>query len=226
MRKKMKINSKIQWQMALSIMLGLGSIAAAQDITHQYYLSWNAVGYTYNGKGQLVVTNENAETFINKVAADNGLDPADLAFVYRAEKLDTAVVFKSDGTFVADVYQMETTYTDITNLANTVSYIQSMLTTEIDLAGDLGNMGGIFGIQEHIYNKAGDLVAFSYHGSFNYTPIGQNNVVFTGSFATGALQKVVSSEEAKPRSGPVKKAAQAGQSSQTGQNAQPPKPLE
>ena len=220
----MKINSKMHWQMALAMVLGIGSVmtACAQD---QFYLSWNAVGYTYNAKGQLVATNENAETFIKKVAADNGLNPADLAFVYRVENLDTVVALKSTGQFVADIYQMETTYTDITNLANTVSYIQSMLTTETNLAGDLGNIGGIFGVQEHIYNKAGDLVGFSYHGSFNYTPLGEN-VAFTGTFSTGARLKLVSSDEAKPGTGPVKKAAQTAPPSQTGQNAQPPKPPE
>jgi hypothetical protein len=221
----MKINSKMQWQMALAIVLGLGSIAAAQDITHEYYLSWNAVGYTYNAKGQLVVTNENAQTFIKKVANDNGLNPVDLAFVYRAEKLDTAVVFRSTGEFVADVYQMETGYTDITNLANTVSFVQAPLTTEIDTAGDLGTIGGIFALQDHIYNKNGDLVGFSCHGSFNYTPLA-GGAVFTGTFATGALLKVVSSAEAKPGPRPVKKAAQTAPPNQTGQNTQPPKPPE
>jgi hypothetical protein len=223
-RRKMKINSKMRWHMALSIVLGLGSIAAAQD-THQYYLSWNAVGYTYNAKGQSVVTNENAETFIKKVANDNGLNPADLAFVYRVENLDTVVVFKSNGQFVADIYQMETTFTDITNLANTVSYVQSMLTTEIDTEGDLGNIGGIFGIQEHIYDKNGDLVGFSYHGSFNYTPLGEN-AAFTGTFSTGARVNFVSSDETKPGAGPVKKAAPTAQTSQTGQNTQATKPPE
>jgi hypothetical protein len=189
--------------MTLSILLGLGSFitAKAQD---QFLLAWNATGYTHNDKGQLVATNENAQTFIKKVALDNGLDPADLAFVYRVENLDTVVAFKSNGQFVADIYQMETTYTDITNLPNTISCIQSMLTVETNLAGDLGNIGGIFGIQEHIYNKDGDLVAFSYHGSFNYSPPGQN-VVFSGSFATGARLKLVTGDETKPGAGPSKK---------------------
>jgi hypothetical protein len=220
----MKINSKIHWQMALSIVLGLGSVitARAQD---QFYLSWVAVGYTYNAKGQMVATNENAETFIKKVAADNGLNPADLAFVYRVENLDTVVAFKSNGQFVADIYQMETTYTDITNLLNTVSCIQSTLTTETNLAGDLGNIGGIFGIQEHTYNKEGTLTGFSYHGSFNYSPPGQN-VVFSGSFATGARLKLVTSDETEPGAGPVKKAAQTAPANQTGQNAQAPPPPE
>jgi hypothetical protein len=207
----MKINLKLHLQTTLSILLGLGSFltAKAQD---QFLLAWNATGYTYNDKGQSVATNVNAQTFIKKVALDNGLDPADLAFVYRVENLDTVVAFKSNGQFVADIYQMETTYTVITNLQNTASYVQSMLTTETNLAGDLGNIGGIFGIQEHLYNKEGTLTGFSYHGNFNYTPPGEN-VVFSGTFSTGARLKLVAApaDDTQSATTPVKKAAKAAE---------------
>jgi hypothetical protein len=186
----MKIVTKLHLSMALSVLLGLGSImtARAQD---QFFLTWNATGYTYNDKGVMVVTNCNAETLINKVAADNGLDPKDLAFVYRVENLDTVVAFRSNGQFVADVYQMEDTYNVISNAQNTVEARQALLTVEdnTNFDGPLVNIGGIFGIQTAHYDVNGNLTAYSYHGTFNYSPPGQN-VVFSGGFATGARLKL------------------------------------
>lgn len=180
---------------ALAMVMALGWVHSAKA-TDQFLLTWNAAGYTYNDKGQLVVTNNSAKTFIDKVAADNGLNPATLAFVYRVENLDTVVVDKTTGVFIADVYQMENNYTDITNLQNTVLVAQSPLTVEIDTEGDLGNIGSIFGIQEYKYNAAGDLVTFSYHGSFQYTLPGQS-VVFSGTFSTGARVKSPDASDAK-----------------------------
>jgi hypothetical protein len=205
----MKTNCKCHWQAALTIILGLGPITAAiaqvqgQD---QFYLNWNAVGYTYNSKGQFVETNENGETFIKKVAADNGINPADLAFVYRVEHLDTVVAFKTNGQFVADIYQMENTYTAITNLADTISFRQSVLTVEnaTNFDGTLVDMGGIFGFEDHIYNADGDLVSYSYHGTFNYSPPGVN-VVFSGSFSTGARLKFIPSDNKTTPEAPPKR---------------------
>ena len=173
---------------ALAMVLALGWVHSAKAITDQFLLTWNATGYTYNSRGQLVATNNTARTFIDKVAADNGLNPADLAFVYRVENLDTVVVDKNTGDFVADVYQMEENYTDITNLQNTAMVAQSPLTVEIDTEGDLGVIGSIFGIQQYKYNAAGELTTFYYHGSFQYSFPGQN-VVFAGTFVTGARVK-------------------------------------
>jgi hypothetical protein len=155
--------------------------AQAQEQTNQFQMSWNATGYTTNAKGKIIATNLNAQTLINKVAADNGLNPRDLVFVYRVEKRDTAVVWKTNGLFVADVYQMEYTYQDVTNETGTTDYIGSLLNDEYHTNA----IGSTFGIEDRSYNKEGYISGYSYHGTFHCS-FPENNVVFTGSFSTGA----------------------------------------
>jgi hypothetical protein len=166
----------------------LAGSAFAQD---EFLLTWSATGYTHNSKGQIVATNCTAANFIKKIADDNNLNPKDLCFVYRVENLDTVCVFKTNGQFVADVYQMEVTYNNISNPQNTVTANQALLTQEDpnNWDGPLLNIGSIFGIMTTTYDKAGNISTFSYHGTFSYSPIGQD-VVFVGSFATGARVKI------------------------------------
>lgn len=167
--------------LAAAIGLGLCHRGQAQEQTNEFLMAWNAVGYTTNARGNIIATNVTARTLINKVAYDNGLNPNQLVFVYRVEKRDTAVVLKSTGAFVADVYQMEYTFQDVTNPAGTVNYAESLLNDEYhDNA-----IGSTFGIEEKRYNKAGYLTGYSYHGSF-HAAFPEDNVVFTGTFSTGA----------------------------------------
>ena len=56
---------------------------------------------------------------INRYAAYSGIEPRSLALVYRALKHDTALVRVSDGGFVADVIQMESDYTQVSNTSQT-----------------------------------------------------------------------------------------------------------
>jgi hypothetical protein len=192
--------------MALSILVGLASIMTtkAQD---QFLLAWNATGYTYNSRGELVATNVNAQTLIKKVAADNGLDPKDLAFVYRVENLDTGVAFKTNGQFVADVYQMEDTFTAVTNAAGTMDARQSLLTIEnaTNYDGALVTMGGIFGIEDFHHDASGNLISYSYHGNFNYSLPGET-VVFSGTFSTGARLKLLTGDDVESNPPKGKKA--------------------
>ena len=188
---ELKMETTMKLRQTITVILatlGLTIAARAQD---QFLITWSATGYTHNSKGQLVATNCNARTLINKVALDNGINPNLLCFVYRVESLDTAVVFKSNGQFVADVYQMEQTYNTIANPQNTVAANQALLTQEDpnNFDGPLLNIGSIFGLMGMTYDKNGNLVNFSYHGTFSYSPLGQD-VVFVGSFATGARVKI------------------------------------
>src|SRR5580700_8017117 len=108
----MKMNNLL----IFALVIGMGSrlAAQAQVQTNQVLMTWSATGYTTNAKGNIIATNLNQQTLINKVAADNGIDPKDCEFVYRVEKLDTAVVWKTNGLFISDVYQMEYVFQDIT----------------------------------------------------------------------------------------------------------------
>jgi hypothetical protein len=115
--------------------------------------------------------------------------PSLLVFVYRAEKRDTAVVYRSNGEFLADVYQMEYTYNDVTNPTGTTTYRQAFLNDEYHTNA----IGSTFGIETKTVNKEGNLSSYSYHGTFQYamgdspTPLDPEvNTVWSGSFSTGA----------------------------------------
>src|SRR4051812_2741405 len=88
---------------------------AAVNADDLYRLSWRATVYTHDGNGQVIAHSLTEKDLIQKVATDNGLDPKSLAFVYRANKHDTAVVDAATGAFVADVYQMEYNFTEVSN---------------------------------------------------------------------------------------------------------------
>jgi len=164
-------------------MIGFGFCVAAQaqEQTNQFLMAWNATGYTINAAGKVIATNLTAQTLINKVAYDNGINPKDCAFVYRVEKRDTAVVWKSTGAFIADVYQVEYTYEDVTNETGTINYCESLLNDEYHTNA----IGSTFGLEQKTYNREGYLVGYTYHGSF-HCAFPEDNVVFTGSFSTGA----------------------------------------
>jgi hypothetical protein len=166
---------------ALVMEMSLCWAAQAQEQTNEVLMSWVATGYTTNANGNIIATNLTQQTLINKVAADNGINPKDCEFVYRVEKLDTAVVWKTNGVFISDVYQMEYTFEDVTNAADTLDFCESLLNDEYHTNA----IGSTFGINEIHQNSDGYLTSFYYHGTF-HCAFPENNVVFTGSFATGA----------------------------------------
>jgi hypothetical protein len=172
----------------LAVMVGVGMsrTAKAQEQTNQFQMTWSATGYTHNARGNLIATNLTQQALVRKVALDNGLNPADLIFVYRVEKLDTAVVYRSNGQFVSDVYQMEYTFQDETNLTDTTDYIFSLLNDEYHTNA----IGSTFGVEQKTYNHAGYLTSYSYHGSFHYA-LPESDVVFTGTFTTGSRVKEI-----------------------------------
>jgi len=164
--------------------------AHAQEQTNQFLMNWHATGYTTNSRGQIVATNINQQTLINKVAADNGLNPKDLVFIYRVEKRDTAVAWKTNGVFVADVYQMEYTYQDITNATGTTDFIESLLNDEYHTNA----IGSTFGVETRSYNREGYINSYNYHGTF-HCAFPEDNVVFSGSFSTGPRLLLTGSDD-------------------------------
>ena len=160
--------------------------AKAQEQTNQYQMTWNATGYTHNARGNLIATNLTQQALVKKVASDNGLNPADLIFVYWLRKRDTAVVYRTNGEFVSDVYQMEYTFQDETNLTGTTDYIESALNDEYHT----NDIGSTFGVEEKAYSRAGYLTNYSYHGTFHYA-LPESDVIFSGTFSTGAKVKLI-----------------------------------
>jgi hypothetical protein len=184
----MKIYNLLQIGLALG--LGFCGAASAQEQTNQFAMNWNATGYTTNEHGRIVATNLTQRTLVDKVAADNGLDPKDLEFVYRVEKRDTAVVWKTNGVFVSDVYQMEYTFDDVSNLTGNVVYRETLLNDEYHTNA----IGTTWGVEDTAHNKAGYLTGYSYHGTFHYF-FPEDNVIFTGTFSTGARVKLLGSDD-------------------------------
>ena len=118
-----------------------------------------------------------------------------LCLVYRAEKRDMAVVYRSNGEFVADVYQTEYTYLDVTNAADTTTVRQAFLADEYhtDQNGNPIPTGSTVGIETKTVNKLGNITSYYYHGTFQYAMYGgptpldpETNTVWTGTFFTGA----------------------------------------
>lgn len=166
----------------------VGTIGAALLVTQLcaqaddlFQMTWRGTAYTTGSRGQIVAQPFSEQTFVKKVAIDNGLDPRGLVFVYRPLKHDTAVVRRSDGAFISDVIQMEYSYTDISNTNQTATVRQAFLFDENHSSA----IGSAFGSERATRNKNGDLVGFNFHGSFQYS-LPDQNTVYSGSFNTGA----------------------------------------
>src|SRR5258708_31015150 len=80
-----------------------------------FRLSWRGTVYTNGPSGQVMSRSFSEKDYVQQVAADNGLDPKALVFVYRPNQHDTAVVRLADGAFVSDVFQMEINFTEVGN---------------------------------------------------------------------------------------------------------------
>lgn len=172
-------------------------IAGAQD-QEQYVMTWRGTEYMNGPNGKIVTRHFTEADFVNEVAANNGLDPKTLVFVYRADKRDTVVAMKSDGTFVADVIQMQYTFTDVSNAPGTSVERLAILNDE---AHDIP-LGSALGTQTSRFDKNGNLTSFSFHGGLQYA-MPETNAVFSGSFSTGKLLKTTPAPTAMNRTVPA-----------------------
>ncbi len=137
-------------------LIGLLSIGAtlstrADDL---FQLFWRGTYYVKDANtGRITAVNFSEQDFVNKVAQDNNLNPADLVFVYRPDKHDTAVVRAATGQFIADVIQMEYTYTDVVNPTGKVIVRHALLFDEYHQAA----LGSFFGLELRTLNAQGGL---------------------------------------------------------------------
>jgi len=164
-----------------AVTLTAGMKSQADDL---FQLFWRGTYYTKNDTGHIVAVSFTEQDFVNKVAQDNGLDPSTLVFVYRADKRDTAVVRASDGAFIADVIQMEYTFTDVVNPTGAVIVRHALLFDEYHQDA----LGSFFGIEMTTRNSSGALLTDSLSGTVIYSKpdIG---VVYGGRIFTG--QRIV-----------------------------------
>jgi hypothetical protein len=174
---------KIRHVLALALAMGaVHSLAVRGDDLFQMY--WRGAIYWKNSAGQIVRTPYTEQSFVNTVAANNGLNPSTLVFVYRPNRHDTVVVNASTGAFVADVIQMEYTHTDIVNASNTQIVRQAFLYDEAHQTA-LGSAAG----GEYISRTSGGGIANDFFtGAFQYSKP-EIPAVYVGTFWTG--QRIV-----------------------------------
>src|SRR5262245_53241112 len=120
---------KISKMLGMAVMIGLiGPVVSNAD--DLFRMSWKGTVYTTSGTTKVAARKITEKDFVNKVAADNGIDPRQLVFVYRPDKHDTAVVMLTNGEFVADVIQMEYSFTEASNANQTQTVRQAFLFDE------------------------------------------------------------------------------------------------
>jgi hypothetical protein len=144
------------------LILMIASVSRADDL---FQLFWRGTYYTKNDTGHIVAVQFTEQDFVNKVAQDNGLDPAALVFVYRPDRRDTVVVRASNGQFIADVIQMEYTWTDVVNPSGAVIVRQALLFDEYHQAA----LGSFFGLELSSHGANGNLINDSLTGTVLYS---------------------------------------------------------
>ena len=157
---------------------------------HQYLMSWRGTAYSTDSTGRVVARHVTEKDFIKTVADNNGIDMRGLAFVYRADKRDTAVVRLSDGGIVSDVQQIQYFYTDV---ANSSGYTVKQAFLNDEYHGQA--IGSVFGIETWKHNAAGATVSYSFRGSFQYA-IPETGTVYYGTFSTG--RRIVDASDPSP----------------------------
>ncbi len=145
------------------LLLSLTALSSRADDLFQLF--WRGTYYTKNDTGHIVAVAFTEQDFVNKVAQDNGLDPSTLVFVYRPNRRDTVVVRASTGQFVADVIQMEYSFTDIVNPTGAVTVRHALLFDEYHQTA----LGSFFGLEVVTRGASGNIVNDSLSGTVLYS---------------------------------------------------------
>jgi len=182
-----------------------GPLAASGD--DLFRMNWRGTVYTTGANGQVMAKSFSEKDFVKQVAANNGLDPKKLVFVYRPAKRDTAVVMATNGQFVADVIQMENNFTDVGNTNQTKVVRQTFIYDEAHESA----LGSAFGTETIRRDADGNILNDSFRGTFNYA-IPDQNTVYSGTFSTGARVKDTSQTDTTTTTGDT-----SGTSGTTGQ---------
>lgn len=144
-----------------------------------FQLFWRGVYYTKNSTGHIVAVNFSEQDIVNQVAQSTGADPSQLVLVYRPNERDAAVV-QNNGAFVASVFQMQTTFTDVTNPNGSVTVRHALLTD-----GTHQNpLGSFFGLEIRTLTSGGALASDSLVGTVLYS-IPESDTVYGARVSTG-----------------------------------------
>jgi len=155
----------MKWRpwLSLTVLLALLPVnrLSADDL---FQLFWRGTYYTKDSTGHIVAVQFSEQSVINQVAQTTGLDPNQLVFVYRPRKRDAAVV-QSNGAFVTSIFQMQDTYTDVTNPSSTVTVRHALLTDQTHSTA----LGSFFGLELRTLNASGGLVNDTLTGTVLYS---------------------------------------------------------
>jgi hypothetical protein len=169
---------KIRTWLFLAIALGcLSSMAVRADDLFQLF--WRVNYYTTNSTGHIIAINFSEQDFVNQVAQSTGVDPSQLVLVYRPRKRDAAVV-RTDGTFVASVVQMGSTFTDVVNPSGSVTVRHALLTD----SSHSTPLGSFFGLELSSVSSSGAFLNDDLVGTVLYSKP-ELNQVFGGQVSTG-----------------------------------------
>src|ERR1051325_8692841 len=128
------------WALAVAAGAIQPSLSSADDL---FLLNWRGTAYTTDSLGRVVARSYSGNEIVQKIAQDNGLNPAELVLVYRPNKRDTAVVRKATGELIADAQQIQYVYTDVSNSLGTQTVRQAFLYDEAHYPNPLGSVFGV-----------------------------------------------------------------------------------
>ncbi len=178
---------KMRTWLFLAFVLSLcpSGVLRADDL---FQLFWRGAYYTTNSSGHIIALGFSEQDFVNQVSGSSGIDPSQLILVYRPRKRDAAVV-KTDGTFVASVVQMSSTFTDVVNPNGTVVVRHALLTD----SSHSDPLGSFFGLELADMTSSGTFTSDSLTGTILYSKPDLNEV-FGGHVSTG--QRIVDTTNA------------------------------
>lgn len=169
--------------LALAAGLSCPMWANADDL---FQLFFRGSFWVKTSSGDLLKGTFTEQSWVNKVARDNGLNPSTLVFVYRPNKRDTVVVQAATGAVVADVVQFGLIDTgngffDITNSAGNFIIRQASLFDE----NHQDPIGSIVGAEYPTRNSDGSLSNDYFAGAYQFS-LPELNAVYYGQFYTGS----------------------------------------
>jgi hypothetical protein len=145
-----------------------------------FQLFWRGTYYARNSTSHIIAVSFTEQSLVEQVAQNSGLDASQLIFVYRPQKRDAAVVQKN-GAFVATVFQMQSTFTDINNPNNSITVRQALLSNP----ANANISGSFFGLEQRTLSAAGGLSSDSLTGMAVYSN-SDGNLVYSAHVSTGS----------------------------------------
>jgi hypothetical protein len=172
------------YQAKLMLIAGIVLIswpALSRDV---FRVSWRGTAYTTNQQGRVVARAYSEREFIEKYAANTGVNPRSLAVGYVHDEEEPAeeieIVDATNGASVANVFQFLGGLA-VTSSDGTQTQRRRLI---YDEAHRRVSLGDIWGSERLRRNADGQIISFSYHGRFEFS-IPEEHTVYVGSFSTG-----------------------------------------